>query len=58
MLRLMMTLYPIVATTLVGMGVIAALTPGFGTVSALSLVAGGGLVLAVPVSRAVARALL
>lgn len=58
MLRLMMTLYSIIATTLMGMGVIAALTLGYGTLPPILLAAAVGLVLAVPVSWAVARALM
>lgn len=57
MLRLMMTLYSMIATTLMGIGVIAALTLGYGTLQPLVLAAAVGLVLAVPVSWAVARAL-
>jgi len=58
MLRLTMTLYSIIATTLMGVGVIAALTLGYDTVGPLVLAAVVGLTLGVPVSWAVARALM
>lgn len=57
MFRLMMTLYSMIATTLMGVGVIAALTLGYGTLQPLLIAAAAGLLLAVPVSWAVARAL-
>ena len=57
MTRLMMLLFSMVATTLMGVGVIIALTTGFGTLKPILLAAAVGLVLALPVSWLIARKL-
>ena len=57
MTRLMMLLFSMVATTLMGAGVIIALTTGFGTLKPILLAAAVGLVLALPVSWLIARKL-
>lgn len=57
MLRLMMTLFSMIATTLMGVGVVIALTTGYGTLQPLLLAAAVGFVVALPVSWLVARAL-
>lgn len=57
MTRLMMLLFSMVATTLMGVGVIIALTTGFGTLKPILLAAAVGFVLALPVSWLIARKL-
>lgn len=57
MTRLMMTLFSMIATTLMGVGVVIALTTGHGTLQPILLAAAIGFVLAVPVSWLVARQL-
>lgn len=58
MLRLASALYSIIATALAGSGVIAVLTMGMTTWQAIVLSAAAGAVIALPVSYAVARAIL
>lgn len=55
MTRLMMILYSMVSTTLMGMGVIVALTMGMVSVKAIVVAAVLGALLALPVSWLVAR---
>lgn len=55
--RLMMILFSMVATTLMGVGVIIALTTGFVTLKPILLAAGLGFVLALPVSWLIAKQL-
>lgn len=55
MLRLASILYSIVATTLAGIGVIAVLAAGFGTLTPILIAAGIGAVVALPISWGVAR---
>lgn len=57
MTRLMMLLFSMVATTLMGVGVIIALTTGFDTLKPIVLAAAVGFVLAVPVAWLIARKL-
>lgn len=57
MQRLMMILFSMVATTLMGVGVIIALTTGFVTLKPILLAAALGLVLAFPVSWLIAKQL-
>lgn len=57
MTRLMMTLFSMIATTLMGVGVVIALTTGHGTLQPILMAAAIGFVLAVPVSWLVARQL-
>lgn len=57
MQRLMMILFSMVATTLMGVGVIIALTTGFVTLKPILLAAGIGFVLAFPVSWLIAKQL-
>ena len=55
--RLMMTLFSMVSTTLMGVGVIIALTTGFVTLTPILVAAAIGFVLALPVSWLIARKL-
>lgn len=55
MTRLMMILYSMVSTTLMGVGVIVALTMGMVSVKAIVVAAVLGAILALPVSWLVAR---
>jgi hypothetical protein len=55
MIRLASILYPIVATTLSGIGVIAVLSVGLGTVQPIIVSALIGAVVALPISYLVAR---
>lgn len=55
--RLMMILFSMVATTLMGVGVIIALTTGFVTLEPILLAAAIGFVLAVPVAWLIAKQL-
>ena len=57
MSRLMMTLFSMIATTLMGVGVVIALTTGYGTLKPILIAAAIGFVLASPVSWWVARQL-
>ncbi len=57
MSRLMMILFSMVATTLMGVGVIIALTTGFVTLKPILLAAAIGFVLALPVSWLIAKQL-
>lgn len=55
MTRLMMILFSIVSTTLMGMGIVAALTLGYDTLTPTLVAAGFGFVAALPVSWGLAR---
>lgn len=55
MLRLASILYSIIATTLAGIGIIAVLAAGFGTLTPILIAAAVGAVIALPVSWVVAR---
>lgn len=55
MTRLWSIIFSMVSTTLMGVGVVIALTTGFDTLVPLLAAAGGGLVAAVPVSWLLAR---
>lgn len=57
MSRLMMTLFSMIATTLMGVGVVIALTTGYGTLRPIVIAAAVGFVLAIPVSWFVAKQL-
>lgn len=57
MTRLMMILFSMVATTLMGVGVIIALTAGYVSLKAIVAAAVVGMVLALPVSWWIARRL-
>ena len=57
MSRLMMTLFSMIATTLMGVGVLIALTTGYGTLQPIVIAAAVGFVLAIPVSWFVAKQL-
>lgn len=57
MSRLMMILFSMVATTLMGVGVIIALTTGFVSLKPILLAAAIGFVLALPVSWLIAKRL-
>jgi hypothetical protein len=55
MLRLALILYSMIATTLAGVLVIAALTAGFDTLRPILIAAGSGAVIAFPVSLYIAK---
>lgn len=55
MLRLASILYSLIGTTLAGIGVVAVLTAGYGTLTPILISAGCGAVLALPISYLVAR---
>jgi predicted PurR-regulated permease PerM len=57
MTRLMLTLFSMIATTLMGVGVIIALTTGHDTLNPILIAAAIGFVLALPVTWFVARQL-
>jgi len=57
MSRLMMTLFSMIATTLMGVGVVIALTTGYDTLQPIVIAAVVGFVLAIPVSWIIARQL-
>ena len=57
MTRLALTIFSVVATTLMGMGVVAVLTMGYVTAKAIIAAAAVGFVLALPVTWMVARSL-
>jgi predicted PurR-regulated permease PerM len=53
----MMILFSMVSTTLMGVGVIVALTAGYGTLKPIVAAAVIGMILAIPVSYLIARRL-
>lgn len=55
MTRLTLILFSIISTTMMGMGMIVALTMGYDTLTPLLVAIGTGFVLAAPVSWLVAR---
>jgi len=57
MTRLMMMIFSMVATTLMGIGVVIALTTGYDTLQPILIGAAVGFVVAIPVSWAIARQL-
>lgn len=57
MTRLMMILFSMISTTLMGVMIIAALTAGYGTLRPIVIAAAIGFLLAIPVSYLVARRL-
>lgn len=57
MTRLMMILFSMISTTLMGVMIIAALTAGYDTLRPIVIAAVVGFVLAIPVSYLVARRL-
>jgi hypothetical protein len=57
MVRLALILYSLIATSLAGSFVVAVLAAGMDTLQPILIAAGTGAVLAVPVSVAVARAI-
>jgi len=57
MLRLASILYTLISTTFAGIGVIAVLVAGYGTLTPILISAAAGAVLALPVSWVVARQL-
>lgn len=56
-MRLMMILFSMIATTLMGVGVIIALTTGYDTLTPIVIAATIGLLLALPASWIVAKQL-
>ncbi|MCF8511623.1 MAG: CTP synthetase [Rhodobacteraceae bacterium] len=57
MTRLMLTLFSMISTTLMGIGVVVALTTGYDTLNPILIAAAAGFVLAIPVSWWVAKQL-
>ena len=57
MTRLMMILFSMISTTLMGIGVIIALTTGYDTLNPILLAVAAGFILSVPVSFFVAKAI-
>lgn len=57
MVRLMMTLFSMISTTLMGVGIVAALTMGYDTLNPILIAAAIGFVVALPVSWLVAKQL-
>jgi hypothetical protein len=57
MLRLAALLFSLISTTLMGVGIVAVLVAGFGTLIPIVAAAAAGFVIAVPVSWQVARAI-
>lgn len=57
MLRLMSVIFSMVATTLMGVAIVAALTAGLDTLTPILMAAAGGFVVSVPVSWLLARKL-
>lgn len=55
MTRVMMILFSIVSTSLMGVGIVLMLTLGFGTLKPILLAAAVGFVAAIPVSWLIAR---
>ena len=58
MTRLMLILFSMISTTLMGMGIVVALTMGWDTTQPILLAAAVGFGLAIPVSWLVARQLI
>lgn len=58
MLRLAGILYSLIATTLAGSGIVAALTMGYVTLTALLIAAGLGALVALPISGMIAKAII
>jgi hypothetical protein len=57
MLRLAALLFTLISTTLMGVGIVAVLVAGFGTLIPIVAAAAAGFVIAMPVSWQVARAI-
>ena len=57
MTRLMLILFSMISTTLMGIGVIIALTTGYDTVNPILMAVAAGFVLSIPVSYFVAKAI-
>ena len=57
MTRLFFALFSMIATTLMGIGIVAALTTGYDTLNPILIASAIGFVLAIPVSWWVAREL-
>ncbi len=57
MTRLMMILFSMISTTLMGIGVIIALTTGYDTLNPILVAVAAGFILSVPVSFFVAKAI-
>ncbi len=57
MTRLMMILFSMISTTLMGVLIVVALTAGYDTLNPILIAAGAGFVLAIPVSWWIARQL-
>ena len=57
MTRLMMILFAMISTTLMGVLIVVALTAGYDTLNPILIAAGAGFVLAIPVSWWIARQL-
>ena len=57
MTRLMMILFSMISTTLMGVFIVAALTTGYDTLNPILIAAAAGFVLAIPVSWWVAQQL-
>lgn len=57
MLRLAALLFSIISVTLMGMGIVAVLVAGYGTLTPILTAAAVGFVVALPVSWQVARAI-
>jgi predicted PurR-regulated permease PerM len=57
MTRLMMTLFSMIATTLMGVAIVASLTAGYDTLQPILIAAAIGFVLAIPASYLVAKRL-
>lgn len=55
MTRLMLILFSMISTTLMGVFIVAALTTGYDTLNPILIAAAAGFVLAIPVSWWVAR---
>ncbi len=56
-MRLMMLMFTIISTTLMGVGVIVALTTGYDTLTPILIAAGIGLILSLPASWIIAKQL-
>lgn len=57
MTRLMMTLFSMIATTLMGVAIVVSLTAGYDTLKPILIAAAIGFVLAIPASYLVAKRL-
>ena len=55
MIRIMLVLFAMIATTLMGIGIVIALTAGLDTTRPILIASAAGFLLAIPVSWAVAR---